>query len=64
MRRPRGQTRAGSQDAPSFGPSRRLDFEAELGAFLGEHSVQGVPVPLAQAWTTSSASACSMTGRA
>ena len=50
VRRPRGQTRVAGQDRPSFGPSRRLDFEAELGVFLGGHSVQGVPVPLAQAW--------------
>jgi fumarylacetoacetase len=50
VRRPRGQTRAAGEDMPSFGPSRRLDFEAELGVFLGGYSMQGVPVPLTQAW--------------
>ncbi|WP_375779443.1 fumarylacetoacetase [Bradyrhizobium sp. ma5] len=50
VRRPCGQTRAAGQDTPLFGPSRRLDFETELGVFLGGHSVQGTPVSLAQAW--------------
>lgn len=48
--RPRGQTRAAGERAPAFRPSRRLDFETELGVFLGGYSVQGTPVPLAQAW--------------
>src|SRR5690606_25438953 len=30
VRRPRGQRRAPSETVPKFGPSQRLDFEAEL----------------------------------
>ncbi len=33
--RPRGQVKAPDQDAPTFGPSRRLDYEAELGFVVG-----------------------------
>src|SRR5208282_2226662 len=42
--RPRGQ-RLGPQDsAPTFGPSRRLDFEAEVGFVVGAGSPLGAPV--------------------
>jgi fumarylacetoacetase len=50
VRRPCGQTRAASENLPVFGPCRRLDYETELGIFLGGHSQQGTPVPLAQVW--------------
>ena len=50
VRRPCGQTRATGEDAPVFGPSQRLDFETELGVFLGGQTVQGTPVPLREAW--------------
>jgi fumarylacetoacetase len=33
--RPRGQRKAPSEHAPTFGPSRRLDFELELGFVVG-----------------------------
>jgi len=33
--RPQGQTKADDADAPSFGPSRSLDFELELGILIG-----------------------------
>jgi fumarylacetoacetase len=48
--RPAGQARVDGQEAPSFGPSQRLDFETELGVFLGGYSEQGRPVPLREAW--------------
>src|SRR6185436_9886248 len=32
--RPWGQSRAPGEDAPTFGPSQRLDYELELGAFI------------------------------
>ena len=35
-------------DAPSFGPSRRLDLELELGTVVGMPSVMGRPVTLEQ----------------
>jgi len=33
--RPRGQRKTPDQDVPTFGPSRRLDFEAEVGFVVG-----------------------------
>jgi fumarylacetoacetase len=33
--RPAGQTRAPDAEAPVFGPSKRLDFELELGVWIG-----------------------------
>ena len=44
--RPRGQIKAPSDPAPRFGPSRKLDIEAELGWVVGVGSEQGVPVPV------------------
>src|SRR5690242_533059 len=46
--RPNGQRRS-SDGPPHFGPSRRLDFELELGAFVGTGSELGRPVPIAEA---------------
>jgi fumarylacetoacetase len=45
VRRPHGQRKAPGDDAPSFGPSRRLDVEAELGFVVGVPSVLGTAVP-------------------
>ncbi len=42
--RPCGQAKAADDLAPSFGPSRRLDFELELGFVVGVSSRQGKPV--------------------
>jgi fumarylacetoacetase len=47
--RPCGQRKAPTDDAPTFGPSRRLDIEAELGFVVGGATRLGEPVPLAQA---------------
>jgi fumarylacetoacetase len=49
VRRPHGQTKAPDAAAPTFGPSKRLDFELELGTWVGRESALGVPVPIAQA---------------
>jgi fumarylacetoacetase len=43
--RPRGQLKAPGADAPTFGPSVRLDIEAELGFLVGTKSTLGIPVP-------------------
>jgi fumarylacetoacetase len=43
--RPCGQTRAPDEVAPSFGPSKRLDIELELGFVVGVGSAHGAPVP-------------------
>ena len=45
--RPSGQTRAPDAAAPAFGPSRRLDIEAEVGFVVGVPSAPGRPVPAA-----------------
>ena len=47
--RPNGQTKAPDAAAPAFGPSRRLDFELELGLVVGPGNPLGKPVPLAKA---------------
>ena len=45
--RPQGQRKAPDEDAPTFGPSRRLDIEAELGFVVGTGTPLGRPVPAA-----------------
>jgi fumarylacetoacetase len=46
VRRPSGQGRPSADGGPPpFGPSRRLDIEAELGFVVGAPSTQGIPVP-------------------
>jgi fumarylacetoacetase len=44
--RPHGQRKAPTDDAPTFGPSQRLDIEAEVGFVVGTPSELGTPVPL------------------
>ena len=44
--RPCGQRKAPDEDAPTLGPSRRLDVEAEVGFVVGTPSVLGRPVRL------------------
>ncbi|WP_093146813.1 fumarylacetoacetase [Saccharopolyspora antimicrobica] len=46
--RPSGQRRAPGEDAPTFGPCRRLDVEAELGFVVGTGSELGTAVPIAE----------------
>ncbi len=49
VRRPRGQTREGPSEPVRFGPSQRLDYETELGLFLGPGNRLGEPVPIEDA---------------
>jgi fumarylacetoacetase len=49
IRRPNGQRKSPTEAAPSFGPSRNLDFELELGAFIGTGNELGKSVPVGQA---------------
>jgi fumarylacetoacetase len=44
--RPSGQRKAPADPAPVFGPSRKLDIEAEVGFVVGVPSPMGAPVPL------------------
>ncbi|KZN38967.1 fumarylacetoacetase [Pseudoalteromonas luteoviolacea S2607] len=39
--RPKGQTKAPDAEAPSFGPCKRLDYELELGIYLGKGNELG-----------------------
>jgi fumarylacetoacetase len=49
VRRPLGQTRDATEDAPSLGPSRRLDYELEVGIFIGQGNELGMPSPIDEA---------------
>jgi fumarylacetoacetase len=46
--RPWGQAK-GEGDAPVFAPSQRLDYELELGFFVGPPNAPGTPLDMAQA---------------
>lgn len=46
--RPKGQTSA-DQKTPSFSESKRLDFELEIGAFVGKSNNLGHPVKMSEA---------------
>ncbi len=48
VRRPYGQVRPADAGRPGFGPSARLDFEAELGCVVGFESIVGEPVPISR----------------
>lgn len=48
VRRPRGQ-RKGEDDAPLFAPTHALDYEAEIGFFLGAGNALGEPIPIFEA---------------
>ena len=49
IRRPCGQTKNDADERPSFGPSRLLDYELEVGFFVGPGNRQGDPIPIAEA---------------
>jgi fumarylacetoacetase len=48
IRRPFGQTK-GDAHAPSYGPCKRLDYELELGLWIGVENDLGEPVDMAAA---------------
>lgn len=49
VRRPRGQTSADGKGPPSMGPTRRLDYETEVGFLIGGGNDPGQPVPIDRA---------------
>lgn len=49
VRRPRGQLKMPDAPGPVYEPTRRLDFELEIGVWVGPGSELGVPVPIGQA---------------
>ena len=49
VRRPRGQSKGPNDDTPQVGPSKRLDYELEVGIFVGIGNALGQAVPIAEA---------------
>jgi len=49
IRRPKGQRKPGSESVPTFGPSRNLDYELELGVWIGPGNALGATIPIAEA---------------
>lgn len=49
LHRPLGQTKADPAPSPSFGPSRAVDFELELGVLIGSGNPLGQPIPVERA---------------
>jgi len=49
VQRPLGQTKAPDAAGPSFGPCRRLDYELELGVWVGPGNGPGEPIPVGAA---------------
>lgn len=49
VRRPSGQRKARDASEPTVGPAGRLDYELELGIWVGEGNSLGQPIPIAEA---------------
>lgn len=49
IRRPSGQTKPADSPQPVFGPSRSLDYELEVGIFVGPGNALEQPIPLEEA---------------
>jgi len=49
VRRPMGQTKADDAAEPTFGPCRMLDYEMEMGVFIGRGNELGRPIPIEKA---------------
>lgn len=47
--RPKGQTKAPDADVPSFGPAKRLDYELEMGIYLGKGNDLGDAISIKNA---------------
>lgn len=47
--RPHGQRKPATETVPSFGPSRNLDYELELGIWIGPGNPLGQPIPIGEA---------------
>lgn len=47
--RPQGQRKRPDEDVPTFGPSRQLDFELEIGFITGPPNDDGAPIPTSRA---------------
>jgi fumarylacetoacetase len=49
VKRPQGQRKPGSETVPTYGPSRNMDFELELGMYIGVPTKLGETVPIGKA---------------
>jgi fumarylacetoacetase len=49
VRRPHGQLKDPNAEAPAFAPSRALDYEMEVGCFVGWGNALAEPVPIQEA---------------
>ncbi len=49
VRRPNGQRKPGDADVPTFGPSRNLDYELEMGVWVGPGNAPGTAIPIGEA---------------
>lgn len=49
VKRPSGQTKAPDAEVPSFGPSKRLDYELEMAIWVGQGNQLGEPIPIGEA---------------
>ena len=49
VRRPAGQTKDDASASPSFGPSKRLDYEMEMGIVIGAGNALGEPIAVGDA---------------
>lgn len=49
VQRPVGQTKAANMGVPTYGPSKRLDYELELGIWVGAGNEMGTPIGIAEA---------------
>ncbi len=47
--RPSGQRKAPQADEPTYGPTQRLDYELELGLWIGQGNDLGSPIPIGEA---------------
>lgn len=49
IRRPRGQVKYPNSEEPIFTPTQKLDFELEMGCFIGVGNPSGEPISIEQA---------------
>jgi fumarylacetoacetase len=49
VKRPNGQTKAADAPLPSFGPSKRLDYELEMGVWIGPGNALGSAISISDA---------------
>ncbi len=49
IKRPHGQNRSDQEAPPVFIPCKNLDYEMEVGFFVGQGNVLGTPIPIGEA---------------